>query len=106
MPRRSATLYAELGFTSLLKDLAVAAPALIDDRTDRLRRARFARGARGIPARPCRKGQETAVWLSLDSEDPDDEGFGTRVIGVEVSTEGRTQRARSPTTRRITRSPR
>ena len=32
------------------------------------------------------RGQETAVWLSLDSEDPDDEGFGTRVTGVEVST--------------------
>jgi DNA polymerase-1 len=26
-----------------------------------------------------------AIWLALDSEDPDDEGFGTRVAGVELS---------------------
>ena len=32
------------------------------------------------------RGQETAVWLGLDSQDPDDEGFGTRVNGVEIST--------------------
>ena len=31
------------------------------------------------------RGQETAVWLGLDSQDPDDEGFGTRVTGLEVS---------------------
>jgi len=32
------------------------------------------------------RGQETGVWLALESQDPDEEGFGMRVLGVEVST--------------------
>jgi DNA polymerase I len=78
------TLYAELGFTSLLKELAVSAPAPADDRTTDY-------GALESPAELGKflgavpRGQQTAVWLSLDSDDPDDEGYRTRVVGVEVS---------------------
>jgi DNA polymerase-1 len=87
-------LYAELGFTSLLKDLAVVAPAPIDDRqTDYGVLDSPAALEKFLQAVP--KGQETAAWLGLDSEDPDNEGFGTRVNGVEVST--RTDAARSLT---------
>jgi DNA polymerase-1 len=38
-------------------------------------------------------GHEAAVWLTLDSEDPEEEGFGARALGLEVSTkigQGRT----------------
>ena len=87
-------LYAELGFTSLLKDLAVVAPAPIDDRqTDYGVLDSPAALEKFLQAVP--KGQETAAWLGLDSEDPDNEGLGTRVNGVEVST--RTDAARSLT---------
>jgi DNA polymerase I len=77
-------LYAELGFTSLLKDLAVSAPAPADDRTtDYAALESPAALGRFLTAVP--RGQETAVWLSLDSQDPDDEGYSTRVVGVELS---------------------
>jgi DNA polymerase I len=79
-------LYAELGFTSLLKDLAVSAPARVDDRKTHYAVLDSAAALREfLQAVP--KGQETAAWLGLDSEDPDNEGFGTRVSGVEVSSE-------------------
>jgi len=74
-------LYAELGFTSLLKDLAPVA----DDRTTDY-------AALDSPAALRRlldsiaPGQTVSVWLSLDSEEPEDEGFGTRVLGIEIST--------------------
>jgi DNA polymerase I len=77
-------LYAELGFTSLLKELAVSAPAPADDRpTDYAALESPAELEKFLAAVP--RGQETAVWLSLDSQDPDDEGYSTRVVGVEVS---------------------
>ncbi len=75
-------LYAELGFTSLLKEIAAPPPA--DDRTtDYAALDSPAALRKFLDAVP--RGQETAVWLGLDSQDPDDEGFGTRVTGVEVS---------------------
>jgi len=74
-------LYAELGFTSLLKEVA----PLTDDRTtDYAALDSPAALRKFLDAVP--RGQETAIWLSLDSEDPEEEGFGTRVLGVEVST--------------------
>jgi DNA polymerase I len=77
-------LYAELGFTSLLKDLAVSTPAPADDRvTDYA--ALDSPEALGTFFDAVPRGQEAAAWLALDSEDPDDEGFSTRVVGVEVS---------------------
>jgi DNA polymerase I len=78
------TLYAELGFTSLLKELAVSAPLPAEDRTtDYAALESPADLGKILAAVP--RGEETAVWLSLDSQDPDDEGFSTRVVGVEVS---------------------
>jgi DNA polymerase I len=74
-------LYAELGFTSLLKDLA----PLADDRTTDYAAldsaAALSKFLDSIPP-----GQIASVWLSLDSEEPEDEGFGTRVLGIEIST--------------------
>src|SRR6204780_1266068 len=75
-------LYAELGFTSLLKEIAAPPPA--DDRTtDYAVLASPAALRKFLEAVP--RGQETAVWLNLGSQDPDDEGFGTHVAGVEIS---------------------
>ena len=45
-----------------------------------IRQSRFRKFLATIP-----RGHETAAWLSLDSEDPDEEGFGTRVLGVEIA---------------------
>ena len=73
-------LYGELGFTSLLKELAPIADTREThyeslDSPEELREFLDA-----IP-----KGQDGAVWLSLDAEEPDDEGFGTRVLSIEIS---------------------
>jgi DNA polymerase I len=73
-------LYAELNFTSLLKEIA----PLVDDRvTDYAQLDSPAAVRKFLDSVP--RGQETAAWFSLDSEDPDEEGFGTRVLGVEIS---------------------
>jgi DNA polymerase I len=73
-------LYTELGFTSLLREFA----PLTDDRnteysafdsSDQLQTF--------LESRP--RDQSTSLWLSLDSEYPDEKGFGARVLGVEVS---------------------
>ena len=75
-------LYTELGFTTLLKELA---PLTDDHKTDYATLdspAEFKAFLESIP-----HGQEAAVWLSLDAEDPDEEGFGTNVLGIEVATE-------------------
>ena len=73
-------LYVELGFTSLLKELA---PVVDDRKTDYASVDSPAALGKYLTAVPA--GREIAVWLSLDSEDPDEEGFGTRVLGIEVS---------------------
>jgi DNA polymerase I len=78
------TLYAELGFTSLLKELAVSAPLPAEDRTTDYA-ALESPAALGKFLTAVPPGEETGVWLALDSQDPDDEGFSTRVVGVEVS---------------------
>jgi DNA polymerase-1 len=73
-------LYAELGFTSLLKEVAVPVESRVTDYAALESAAALREFASGTsPA------SDAAVWLALDSEDPDDEGFGTRVAGVEVS---------------------
>ncbi len=75
-------LYTELGFTSLIRDLA---PVTDDRKTDYApleTPAQLQKFLSGIKA-----GQESAAWLSLDAQDPDEEGFGTRVLSVEFSTE-------------------
>ena len=76
-------LYSELGFTSLLRDLAPAAGES-GEKSDY--------AALDLPAdlrdflKKIPRGQEAAAWLALDAQDPDDEGFGTHVLSVEVST--------------------
>ena len=73
-------LYTELGFTSLLKEFA---PLSDDQKTDYASLDSGAALKKFLEAIP--RGHETAVWLSLDSEEPDEEGFGSRVLSIEVS---------------------
>ena len=83
-------LYAELGFTTLLKEVAVpiAQPAGSTDYAALDSPAKFAEFLDSIP-----RGKETALWLNLDSEDPEEEGYGARVLGVEASTKAGSARA-------------
>jgi DNA polymerase-1 len=74
-------LYTELDFTSLIKELAPVADERTTDYSALDSPAALKSFLDAIP-----HGQETAVWLSLDSEEPDEEGFGTRVLGIEVAT--------------------
>lgn len=73
-------LYAELGFTSLLKDLASPPSASISDYAPSDSPADFAAFLKSVPA-----AHDTALWLSLDSVEPDEEGYGSRVLAVEAS---------------------
>jgi len=74
-------LYTELGFTSLLKELAPVVDEKSTDYAPLDSPAALKSFLHSIPS-----GQEAAIWLSLDSEDPEEEGFGTRVLGIEIST--------------------
>lgn len=74
-------LYAELGFTSLLRELAPLADTQKTDYTQLEPPTALQKFLHEIP-----RGEETAAWLALDAEDPDEEGFGTRVLSVEIST--------------------
>jgi DNA polymerase I len=73
-------LYSELGFTSLLHEVAPAG----DDR-----KTNYAPLDSPVALRKfleeIKRGHEAAVWLTLDAEEPDEEGFGSHVLGVEVS---------------------
>jgi DNA polymerase-1 len=73
-------LYVELGFTSLLRDFA---PLVDDQKTDYASLDSPEALHKFLGSIP--RVQETAAWLSLDSEDPDEEGFGTRVLGIEIA---------------------
>ena len=75
-------LYAELGFTSLLRELAPA-PAQHEEKTDYTTvdsRDEFVKFLSATPA-----NAETSAWLSLGAKEPDDEGYGTYVSGLEIS---------------------
>jgi DNA polymerase I len=74
-------LYSELGFTSLLRELA---PLADSQKTDYATIEMPAAFKKLLDATP--HGHETAAWLALDAQEPDEEGFGARVLGVEVST--------------------
>ena len=74
-------LFVELEFTSLLREFA---PVGDERKTDYAALDSHAALGKFLEAIP--RNQEAAVWLNLDSEEPDDEGFGTRVLDVEVST--------------------
>jgi DNA polymerase I len=74
-------LYTELGFTSLLRELA---PAVDDQKTTYASLDSPAALRAFLDSNPPE--QEAAVWLSVDPDDPEEEGFGTRVVGIEIST--------------------
>src|SRR6202046_559873 len=75
-------LYDELGFPSLLRELAPA-PAQDEEKTDYTpfdSRDEFVKFFEATSP-----GAETSAWLSLDSNDPDEEGYGTYVSSGEIS---------------------
>jgi DNA polymerase-1 len=85
-----ATLYRELGFSSLLKELgasAVAASAPVvsgaDEKADYAQLANAAEFREYLAKLP--RKQPLAVWLNLDPGQRESEGFGTRIAGIEVS---------------------
>jgi len=73
-------LYVELGFTSLLRDFA---PLADREKTDYS--ALDSPRALSAYLEAVPRGDLTAIWLCLDTEDPDEEGFGTGVVGIEAS---------------------
>jgi DNA polymerase-1 len=85
-----ATLYRELGFNSLLRELgseAVASSAPADaESTTKADYAQFANVAEfreylaKLPAK-----QPVAVWLNLETGEREAEGFGTRIASIEIS---------------------
>jgi DNA polymerase-1 len=88
-----AELYRELGFTSLLKELgevALVYPVKAETSTpvkkdygEFLTVEEFREWLRKLPAQ-----KPLSVWLHLDSAGRESDGFGTKVKGIEVSSEG------------------
>jgi DNA polymerase-1 len=74
-------LYAELGFTSLLRELAPLADTQKTDYAQLESPSALQKVLHEVP-----RGEETAAWLALDAQDSDEEGFGTHVLSVEIST--------------------
>ncbi len=75
-------LYAELGFTSLLRELAPA-PALDNQKSDYTALASSEELQKFLDGAP--RNSELAAWLTLDANEPDDEGYGTYVRSMELS---------------------
>ncbi len=75
-------LYADLGFTSLLKDLPAATTTSAVS-TDYAALASPAAVRQFLDAQP--EGRPLAVWLTLDSGTREIEGYGARVAGFELS---------------------
>ena len=73
-------LYTELGFTSLLRDFAPLTDARKTDYVAIESAADFSKYLDALNAKDA-----AALWLTLDSEESDEQGFGARVTGVEVS---------------------
>jgi len=73
-------LYTELGFTSLLREFAPVAGGHETDYQALDSPAELRKFLSSIP-----RGQDASLWLTLDSDDPGEQGFGSRVLGVEVS---------------------
>ena len=82
-----AALYRELGFSSLLKELGAGAVAAsrpeTDEKTDYAQLANAGEFREYLEKLPAR--QPLAVWLNLDQDQRESEGFGTRIAGIEVS---------------------
>ncbi|HVH73096.1 MAG TPA: DNA polymerase I [Candidatus Dormibacteraeota bacterium] len=83
-----ATLYRELGFSSLLKELGAAA-ASAPPTLAKGEKADYAQLANAVEFRdyltklPAK--QPLAVWLNLDLGQRESEGFGTHIAAIEVS---------------------
>jgi DNA polymerase-1 len=78
-------LYAELGFTSLLRDLpagpaASAAHAAAIDSATLESPAALKKYLSAVP-----RSAETAIWLTLAEGEREEEGFGSQVSAVEIS---------------------
>ena len=86
-----AALYRELGFHSLLKELGsetivASAPETTEaTKKDYAQLANASEFAEWLKKAPEKK--PLAIWLALDLNGRESEGFGTRVAGMEVSTE-------------------
>ncbi len=85
-----ATLYRELGFNSLLKELGAAAvassaPATSESatKTDYAQFATTAEFREYLEKFPAK--QPLALWLNLELGERESEGFGTRIASIEVS---------------------
>src|SRR5271168_741828 len=86
-----ATLYRELGFNSLLKELGTetaALPASVNSeataKTDYAQFATVAEFREYLERLPAK--QPLAVWFNLEAGEREAEGFGTRIAGIEAST--------------------
>jgi DNA polymerase-1 len=84
------TLYRELGFNSLLRelsaeDLASSAPASVEPsvKADYVAFADVAEFRAYLGKLPAK--QPVAVWLNLELGERESEGFGTRIASIEVS---------------------
>ncbi len=72
--------YAEMGFTSLLKSLPAITMGGETDYANFESASELREFLAKLPAK-----DEVAVWLALESNDPDEEGYGARVRAIEVS---------------------
>ncbi|HEV2314279.1 MAG TPA: DNA polymerase I [Candidatus Acidoferrales bacterium] len=73
-------LYSELAFTSLLKTLPAPKST---EKTDYANFASARELREFLDSLPLT--DEVAIWLALDSDDTDNQGYGTRVRAIEVS---------------------
>jgi DNA polymerase-1 len=73
-------LYAELGFTSLLRELA---PILDEQKSEYSTLGSPDELRKFLNDSP--RDSEITAWLALDADEPDDEGYGTHVRSLEVS---------------------
>jgi len=95
-----ATLYRELGFSSLLKELgteavAVPAPSTADSepavKADYAQIASVAEFHEYLAKLPPK--EPLAIWLNLETGEREAEGFGTRIASIEVSSKAGEGRA-------------
>ncbi len=73
-------LYTELHFSSLLKELAPPASTEKTDYAPLQSAADLRKFLAGLPP-----NQEVALWLDLDSQDREEEGFGSKITAIELS---------------------
>lgn len=73
-------LYSELAFTSLLKTLPAPKSTEKTDYADFASARELREFLNSLPPT-----DEVAIWLALDSDDTDNQGYGTRVRAIEVS---------------------